>query len=515
MAPKPPSEKKRMSIFEAMQASVASAAGMGADDEEAVVLEAVLHKKGSGGGLIFGKSAAFKKRKFELVKRCPAHCRDGEGCDVGPVLRYYDAAGAHFKGAILLDGCEVNALPAATRPQDKFVFEVVSGERRNYVLACATEELRGEWLQKLEEEISRHSEILSALAPEAKTKRRASIQSAKAAADEESAEAEAADDDGDAPEEPAERPPLESPGSKKGSMFNLFKRSSSKDLGAGPRGRRPPAPGASTERKGEALCAGPLHYKTVVKSMFGGSKAVWKKRKMELVPSSSDDVGPVLRCTKTKGSGDKKEALFQIVLEGCTVRDDDAKPTKKAAAFAINHATYTEPKVFYADGNDERDKWTEQLKAAVADYKESRAKEAESAPAEVAKKTETIKKARRASLTLEESVAHVDDDADDGSAAAASTEPAGPRPHPPTTPTAAIAAGSPHALVRGAAVEDAAGRPAPRRRGVGPRGTARRPGREGRRGPVHEPRLELAPEAPVVAREDEAVDARAAVAADA
>ena len=152
--------------------------------------------------------------------------------------------------------------------------------------------------------------------------------------------------------------------------------------------------------------------------MFGGSKAVWKKRKMELVPSSSDDVGPVLRCTKTKGSGDKKEALFQIVLEGCTVRDDDAKPTKKAAAFAINHATYTEPKVFYADGNDERDKWTEQLKAAVADYKESLAKEAESAPAEVAKKTETIKKARRASLTLEESVAHVDDDADDGDAAA-------------------------------------------------------------------------------------------------
>ena len=231
------------------------------------------------------------------------------------MLRYYDAAGAHFKGAILLDGCEVNALPAATRPQDKFVFEVVSGERRNYVLACATEELRGEWLQKLEEEISRHSEILMALAPEAKTKRRASIpardkgatcppskapipavfhsfrlmcgrailsrngldawmlflrnarargtlalkrtlfpprsiQSAKAAADEESAEAEAADDDGDAPEEPpAERPPLESPGSKKGSMFNLFKRSSSKDLGAGPRGRRPPAPGASTERR--------------------------------------------------------------------------------------------------------------------------------------------------------------------------------------------------------------------------------------------------------------------------
>jgi hypothetical protein len=71
MAPKPPSEKKRMSIFEAMQASVASAAGMGADDEEAIVLEAVLHKKGSGGGLIFGKSAAFKKRKFELVKHCP------------------------------------------------------------------------------------------------------------------------------------------------------------------------------------------------------------------------------------------------------------------------------------------------------------------------------------------------------------------------------------------------------------------------------------------------------------
>ena len=86
--------------------------------------------------------------------------------------------------------------------------------------------------------------------------------------------------------------------------------------------------------------------------MFGGSKAVWKKRKMELVPSSSDDVGPVLRCTKTKGSGDKKEALFQIVLEGCTVRDDDAKPTKKAAAFAINHATYAEPKVFYRAGQE-------------------------------------------------------------------------------------------------------------------------------------------------------------------
>ncbi|KAH8062880.1 hypothetical protein JL720_13122 [Aureococcus anophagefferens] len=259
MAPKPASEKKRMSIFEAMQASVASAAGMGADDEEAVVLEAVLHKKGSGGGLIFGKSAAQEAQVrarqalpcVEIFNPTSMHCRDGEGCDVGPVLRYYDAAGAHFKGAILL--------------------------RRG---------APGEWLQKLEEEISRHSEILGA-APEAKTKRRASI-----------------------------------PARDKG--------------------------------KGEALCAGPLHYKTVVKSMFGGSKAVWKKRKMELVPSSSDDVGPVLRCTKTKGSGDKKEALFQIVLEGCTVRDDDAKPTKKAAAFAINHATYTEPKVFYADGNDER-----------------------------------------------------------------------------------------------------------------------------------------------------------------
>ena len=86
--------------------------------------------------------------------------------------------------------------------------------------------------------------------------------------------------------------------------------------------------------------------------MFGGSKAVWKKRRMELVPSSSDDVGPVLRCAKTRGSGDKREALFQIVLEGCTVRDDDAKPTKRAAAFAINHATYAEPKVFYRAGQE-------------------------------------------------------------------------------------------------------------------------------------------------------------------
>ena len=94
------------------------------------------------------------------------------------------------------------------------------------------------------------------------------------------------------------------------------------------------------------MCSGSLHYRTVVKSMFGTSKTVWKKRKMELVTRTSDDVGPVLRCTKTKGSGDKKEALFQIVLEGCTVKDDDAKPTKKACAFSVNHATYTEPKIF-------------------------------------------------------------------------------------------------------------------------------------------------------------------------
>lgn len=40
------------------------------------------------------------------------------------------------------------------------------------------------------------------------------------------------------------------------------------------------------------------------------------------------------------------------------------------------------------------------------------AKQAESAPEEVAKKTEVIKKARRASLVIEESVAHVDDDED-------------------------------------------------------------------------------------------------------
>ena len=70
-------------------------------------------------------------------------------------------------------------------------------------------------------------------------------------------------------------------GSKKGSMFNLFKKSSSKEIG-----------------KGDAVCSGSLHYRTVVKSMFGTSKTVWKKRKMELVPSSSDDVGPVLRCVE-------------------------------------------------------------------------------------------------------------------------------------------------------------------------------------------------------------------------
>ena len=106
MAPKPVGEKKRMSIFEAMQSSMATAVGLGGDDDEVVVLEAILFKKGSGTGMgaaMFGKSSSFKKRKFELVK----HCRDGEGADVGPVLRYFDAAGKQFKGAILLDGCEV------------------------------------------------------------------------------------------------------------------------------------------------------------------------------------------------------------------------------------------------------------------------------------------------------------------------------------------------------------------------------------------------------------------------
>ena len=101
MAPKPVGEKKRMSIFEAMQSSMATAVGLGGDDDEVVVLEAILFKKGSGTGMgaaMFGKSSSFKKRKFELVK----HCRDGEGADVGPVLRYFDAAGKQFKGAILL-----------------------------------------------------------------------------------------------------------------------------------------------------------------------------------------------------------------------------------------------------------------------------------------------------------------------------------------------------------------------------------------------------------------------------
>ncbi|KAH8063745.1 hypothetical protein JL722_2932 [Aureococcus anophagefferens] len=48
MAPKPAPPKKRLSVVEALQASVAAALGAAEDTEEAVVLEAVLQKKGSG-----------------------------------------------------------------------------------------------------------------------------------------------------------------------------------------------------------------------------------------------------------------------------------------------------------------------------------------------------------------------------------------------------------------------------------------------------------------------------------
>ncbi|KAH8076195.1 hypothetical protein JL721_186 [Aureococcus anophagefferens] len=99
MAPKPAPPKKRLSVVEALQASVAAALGAAEDTEEAVVLEAVLQKKGSGGtslGSVFGgKTGGWKKRKFELVR----HCRDDAGVDVGPVLRYYDASRAASRDA--------------------------------------------------------------------------------------------------------------------------------------------------------------------------------------------------------------------------------------------------------------------------------------------------------------------------------------------------------------------------------------------------------------------------------
>lgn len=144
MAPKPKEEKKRMSIFEAMQASMAAAAGMGEAEEE-VVLECVLLKKSEAKSYMMGMSAGWKKRKFELVK----HCRDEAGEDIGPTLRYYDAKGAKFKGAILLDSCEVAALPDKSKKM--FIFEIksrVGAARvwfhvRAHVRACVRTSSRG------------------------------------------------------------------------------------------------------------------------------------------------------------------------------------------------------------------------------------------------------------------------------------------------------------------------------------------------------------------------------------
>lgn len=89
--------------------------------------------------------------------------------------------------------------------------------------------------------------------------------------------------------------------------------------------------------------------KTVVKSMFGGAKASWKKRKMDLVLKSEDDVGPILRWAPKKKEADKDGEGFRVVLEGCTCADNDERPTKKAYAFQINHPTYAEPKLYYVE----------------------------------------------------------------------------------------------------------------------------------------------------------------------
>ena len=273
-----------------------------------------------------------------------------------------------------------------------------------------------------------------------KKKRRASIATAKSLAEKE-AEAEEEHEDDDA--EKDDRPGLDKAdsGSKKGgSMFNLFKRSGSKDSDAAlagtlhyktvaaprprygtPRGEERSALGgrssdAERERRRRSNGTRAAARAQVVKSMFGGAKAVWKKRKMELVLVSDDEVGPVL-CWRGKKAAGADANSFRIVLEGVFVADADDKPTKKAQAFALMHPTYAEPKVFYADSVEERAKWTDAIKAAIADYKDALAKQAESSPEEVAKKTEVIKKARRASITIEESVAHFDDDDDTEKAA--------------------------------------------------------------------------------------------------
>ncbi|KAK7242912.1 hypothetical protein SO694_00127073 [Aureococcus anophagefferens] len=85
MAPKPAPPKKRLSVAWALQASVAAALGAAEDTEEAVVLEAVLQKKGSG-----ARPSAPSGR-------------------------------SDFKGAVLLDGCGVAA--AAKRGGAAHVFE--------------------------------------------------------------------------------------------------------------------------------------------------------------------------------------------------------------------------------------------------------------------------------------------------------------------------------------------------------------------------------------------------------
>ena len=302
MAPAAPAPKKRMSILEAMQTSVASALAIGEDTDEAVVFESVLAKKGSGstlGSVFGGKSSGWKNRKFELVK----HCRDDAGVDVGPVLRYYDASGAHFKGAVLLDGCTV-AANAKRGSSTQFVFEVASDARRNYVLAADNDALRGAWIDALDREIGGHAKTLEALAPAEKKKRRASIQTAKAATDK-----EAAGDD--------TAPALE----------------------------------------------GELHYKTPCKSLLGKEKLAWKKLHFELVHDA--DAGPMIQWT-TKGTTCQIVLEGCDCLKDDSVAKEVM--TNKAHGFYVNHESFTTPKCFYAGSVVVRTRWVDAIAAAVADY---------------------------------------------------------------------------------------------------------------------------------------------------
>lgn len=369
-------------MFDAVSASLATAVGFGESTEERVALSAILAKKGSGTGVlssvVHGKSSGWKLRKFELV----VHCRDGNDDDVGPVLRYYDATGEHYKGSMVLDGSSVaRAFAGATKGapegyQSALEIKGATAATHPHALAAPSDDEACAWVTAMRDAIADHAQALTGLDAPVLNKRRASIAAARDAADGDEAAAAVAD----AAEEARPKAPLKAGSSLSRLFYYKNKKAEAEDA--------PPA------------LKGVLRYRTVAKGVVYGSRHTWRKRTFELHPKTAADVGPVIRWHHAS-------APLQILLSGVTCEPLDGE-AKTDAYFRINHGSYAEPKDFSARDKEHRDAWVAEIKECVAEDRAAR--DAASADeGERTKMKDRINRARRTSITLEETVAHDDD----------------------------------------------------------------------------------------------------------